>query len=123
MATVSSVCSPKVSGNRIQRGSVARSICGDSAVAIPNARYSLEPIFPNSLTLSGSKEAVRPMPLAHLDMGSPVIPINSAPLPLPCLGSELLLAGIPKPVFSARACILLFHRTAVSVSFSPIIST
>ena len=63
------------------------------------------------------------MPLAHLEIGSPVIPLYSAPESAPCLGSELLLAGIPKPVFSASACSLLFHFTAVSVSFNSVIST
>ena len=83
MSMVIRVCSPKVSANRIHRGSVARSIWGDSAVVIPSARYSAAPISPNSFTESGSKEADRPMPLAHLEMGSPVTPMYSAVEPAP----------------------------------------
>lgn len=65
----------------------------------------------------------RPMPLAHLEMGSPVTPIYSAMEPAPCRGSELLLAGMPKPVPFASAWRALFQSTAASVLSRPMMST
>ena len=51
--------------NLFHLGSVARSICGDNAVAIPNALYSLEAIAPNCKVIAGSNVADNPNSSGH----------------------------------------------------------
>ena len=110
-----------VPSKRFHLGSVAKSICGDNAVAIPKARYSLEAISPNCCIKVGSKEAAIPKVPGHIEMVPPAPALNSADESIPFLGSELELIGIPKSRASAKACALLFHCAAVEgVSISVI---
>jgi hypothetical protein len=60
MAEASSTFSPKVPSTRSQRGSVARSICGLSAVPMPSARYSAETACAKVVIVSVSNVAARP---------------------------------------------------------------
>src|SRR5436189_160401 len=50
---------------RAQRGSVARSTCGCSAILIPTATYSWRAMSPNSSTSAGSPVAPRPIGSGH----------------------------------------------------------
>ena len=123
MSVARSGSSPKVPLKRNHRGSVARSICGESAVAIPSARYSLDAISPNCCTRSGSNVAARPIESGHIEISPPEPALNSASARARCRGSELLLAGIPSPVPSTSAWTLLFHRAAASGLSTEVIST
>ena len=54
------------------------------------------------------------MPFAHLEIGSPVIPIYSASEPAPCLGSELLFAGTQMTIDMTKAYCDGFQTTEES---------
>ena len=99
--------SPNVPMNLFHRGSVARSIWGDKAVVIPKALYSLDAISPNCFVIAGSNVAANPNSSGHCEMVPPLPALYSASLFAPLRGSELLLAGIPKPKPSTNCCILL----------------
>ena len=66
-----SLKAPKVPSLRSQRGSVARSICGPSAVVMPIARYSADEILANSSMVFFEKVAARPMFEGQREMSSP----------------------------------------------------
>ena len=106
--------SPNVPLTLFHLGSVAISTCGESAVAIPNARYSIAAICPKFFTTAGSNVAAKPSEPGHIEILPPAPALNSALAIVPCLGSELLFAGIPIPILSANACTLLFHMAATS---------
>src|SRR3954454_22814898 len=106
--------SPKVPLNLLHLGSVARSTCGDKAVAIPNALYSLAAVCPNFCTIEGSNVAAMPIDSGHIEIVPPEPKLYSAFATTPLRGSELLLAGIPKPMPSTNACTLLFHLAETS---------
>ena len=112
--------SPNVPIKRFQRGSVARSICGDSAVVRPSALYSLDAIDPNCLVMEGSKVAAKPSSSGHCEIAPPEPALYSASSLAPFRGSVLLLVGIPFPKPSTNACALLFQSAAV-VGFSTVV--
>ena len=101
--------SPKVIIARRQRGSVARSICGERAVAIPKARYSVEATSPKRNTNAGSKVAAKPRVPGQAEIRPPTPAANSSSAITPWRGSDELLAGIPWSRPSHNACTLLFH--------------
>src|SRR5678809_430287 len=89
--------SPNVPLNLFQRGSVARSTCGDNAVAIPKALYSCAAMCPNLKTTEGSKVAARPIDSGHMEIVPPEPKLYSAFAITLLRGSELLFAGTPNP--------------------------
>ena len=119
----SSGSSPKVPLKRLQRGSVARSICGLSAVAIPRARYSDEATVPKRRTMSGSKVAARPSEDGQSEICPPAPALYSAVARVSLRGSELLLAGIPGLSPSTKACTRLFQRAATAGEATLVTST
>ncbi len=123
MAAESRGLSPKVPLKRPQRGSVAISTCGERAVVIPKARYSAAATCPNFSTNEGSKVAAIPKELGHIEISPPAAASNSARAFVPCLGSVLLLAGIPIPTLSQKDCNLLFHWAAISGVFTVVSKT
>ena len=123
MSVSRSGSSPNVPLKRLQRGSVARSICGDSAVAIPSARYSTDAIRPNSSTREGSKVAAIPRDDGHIEILPPLPASYSAVACAPWRGSEELFAGIPWPKPSTKAWTLLFQRAASSGEETLVMST
>ena len=114
MSVSRSGSSPNVPLKRLQRGSVARSICGLSAVAMPSARYSSDAIRPNCSTTAGSKVAARPRVVGQREILPPEPRLNSAVAAVSLRGSEELFAGMPWPSASTKAWTLLFQRAAVS---------
>ena len=89
--------SPNVPTKRFHLGSVAKSICGESAVVIPKARYSFDAMDPNFRVMLGSNVAAKPSSSGHCEIVPPLPALYSASLLAPFLGSELLLAGMPNP--------------------------
>ncbi len=78
------------------------------------ARSSLLAICPNSTTRAESLVAANPMGSGHSEKS----PANiSFPIKLfiPCLGSELMVMGIPNLSCSASFCKLLYHSASFSV--------
>ena len=123
MAMSSSGSSPKVPPKRLQRGSVARSICGLRAVAMPRARYSEEAIMPILRTIPGSTVAARPSGVGQREIWPPEPALNSAVARVSLRGSELLLAGMPWPRASTKAWTRLFQRAATSGEATLVTST
>ena len=115
--------SPIVPSNLPHLGSDARSIWGDSAVAIPKDLYSIEATLPNSFIRCGSKLADSPRELGQEDTLPPWPEVNSAYESFPCLGSELIFTGIPNPIDSERDWILLFHLAATVELLTFVIKT
>ena len=71
MAAVCAGFSPKVPSTRSQRGSVARSICGPSAVVIPIARYSADEVLAKSSMVRVRKVAASPRFEGQREMSAP----------------------------------------------------
>ena len=95
-------------------GSVQRSTCGERAVVKPISLYSLEAMCANLRTSSGEKVAAKPREPGHIEMAPPPPELNSASALAEWRGSEELLAGMPKPIPSTKACTLLFHLAATT---------
>src|SRR5205085_12077573 len=68
----------------------------------------------NPSTSAGLNVAARPRDPGPIELFPPAPALNSALESEPWRGSELLFAGMPSPVHSAKAWILLFQRAAVS---------
>ncbi|MNE17194.1 hypothetical protein D3C80_1101680 [compost metagenome] len=71
----------------------------------------------------GSKVADNPNSSGHCEIAPPDPALYSASLFAPFLGSELLLAGIPTPMPSTKAWMLLFHSAATIGLSTEVIST
>ena len=71
----------------------------------------------------GSNVAASPIDSGHIEIAPPDPKLYSAVAKTPFLGSELLLAGIPNPRPSTKACTLLLHLAATSVLCTEVTKT